>query len=252
MLMSAGNILMLSEGRPGSDNIFSLREGILRLEVDKATYERMGLNGTAVPYEGRKHVKTRYAVEMNLRLPSMVRGKDGFERIVWAFKNVLNSRVAWLFCDLEGSNDGTGPIAAHQPILRKIEPKFEELGEVKMPHLPDEIEANDQETPSELLEWLSLTVSGSERVRKDDQIDPYLSRYQIVGTNTDEAELLSSSLGMVSWHGFLPPSFVQTIVIAALKSCGDGWFALATRAFGGKTHTFLQHNQHTWTWEYED
>lgn len=40
------------------------------------------------------------AVEINLRLPSMLHGKKGFERIVWAFKNVLVNSVTWLFCDL--------------------------------------------------------------------------------------------------------------------------------------------------------
>ena len=40
-------------------------------------------------------------VEINLRLPSMLHGKKGFERIVWAFKNVLNASVTWLFCDLD-------------------------------------------------------------------------------------------------------------------------------------------------------
>ena len=51
---------MLSEGRPGMDQIFSLSEGTLRLEVDKPTYERMGLDGVSIPNEGRKHVKARY------------------------------------------------------------------------------------------------------------------------------------------------------------------------------------------------
>ena len=45
-------------------------------------------------------------VEINLRLPSMVHGKKGFERIVWAFKNVLNQSVAWLFFDLASGSDG--------------------------------------------------------------------------------------------------------------------------------------------------
>ena len=40
-------------------------------------------------------------VELNLRLPSMLHGKKGFERIVWAFKNVLNHSVTWLFYDFE-------------------------------------------------------------------------------------------------------------------------------------------------------
>ena len=53
---------MLSEGRPGIDHIYSLFEGILRLEVDKATFERMGLEGKPSPSEGRKHVKARYGM----------------------------------------------------------------------------------------------------------------------------------------------------------------------------------------------
>ena len=53
---------MLSEGRPGIDHIFSVSDGILRLEIDKATFERTGLDGKAIPNEGRKHVKARYGV----------------------------------------------------------------------------------------------------------------------------------------------------------------------------------------------
>ena len=39
-------------------------------------------------------------VEINLRLPSMLHGKKGFDRIVYAFKNVLTTPVTWLFHDL--------------------------------------------------------------------------------------------------------------------------------------------------------
>lgn len=35
----------------------------------------------------------------------MLHGKKGFERIVWAFKNVLNQRVACLFSDLDSTSD---------------------------------------------------------------------------------------------------------------------------------------------------
>ena len=40
-------------------------------------------------------------VEINLRLPSMRHGKKGFDKIVWAFKNVLSQPLDWLFCDLD-------------------------------------------------------------------------------------------------------------------------------------------------------
>lgn len=46
------------------------------------------------------------AVEIDLRQPSMLHGKKGFERIVWAFKNVLNRSVTWLFHDFEEPSNG--------------------------------------------------------------------------------------------------------------------------------------------------
>jgi len=33
-------------------------------------------------------------------------GKKGFERVVWAARNVLASSVVWLFCDLGGNESG--------------------------------------------------------------------------------------------------------------------------------------------------
>lgn len=79
----AGNILMLSEGRPGVDDRYSLKDGklvpersclpscaiecwlilisgVLRLELAKDKYERCGLVGQPVRDAGRKHFKTRY------------------------------------------------------------------------------------------------------------------------------------------------------------------------------------------------
>jgi hypothetical protein len=55
-----GNVIMLSEGRSGTDNVFSLSDGVLRIEVDKPTYEKLGLEGRAVGGEGKKHVKARF------------------------------------------------------------------------------------------------------------------------------------------------------------------------------------------------
>ena len=85
----AGNVLMVSEGRVGVDHNFSLGDGEsfwisglysrfsvplrkvgsdvvtlgkLRLELDKATYERCGLVGKVMVDQGRKHVKSRYGM----------------------------------------------------------------------------------------------------------------------------------------------------------------------------------------------
>jgi ribonuclease P/MRP protein subunit RPP40 len=47
------------------------------------------------------------AVEVNLRLPSMVSGKKGFNRLVWAFTKELTETVSWLFLDLQTTKDRT-------------------------------------------------------------------------------------------------------------------------------------------------
>lgn len=62
-------------------------------------------------------------VELNLRLPSMLHGKKGFERIVWAFTNVLTQSVAWLFHDLEskpGLVEGDHPPNSKKEIIGMI------------------------------------------------------------------------------------------------------------------------------------
>jgi ribonuclease P/MRP protein subunit RPP40 len=101
---------MLSEGQPGIHNTFSLKDGVLHLDMDKATYERCGLVGIVAPSPGRKHVKSRFRVDLDLRLPSMQHGKKGFERIKWAFKNVVNESMAWLFVDLEHEDITSGTV----------------------------------------------------------------------------------------------------------------------------------------------
>lgn len=50
------------------------------------------------------HPNKQVVVEIELRLPSMLHGKKGFDRIVYAFKNVLKSPVTWLFKDLGQSS----------------------------------------------------------------------------------------------------------------------------------------------------
>lgn len=59
--IKAGNVVMLSEGRAGIDTVLSLCEGILRIEVDRSTFEKLGLEGKCEGGgEGRKHGRERF------------------------------------------------------------------------------------------------------------------------------------------------------------------------------------------------
>ncbi|CAL5874634.1 uncharacterized protein PFLUO_LOCUS8931 [Penicillium psychrofluorescens] len=207
--IKAGNILMISEGRSGSDTVFMLKNGTLQIELGREVFERTGLSGKPCRSGGRKHGKERYLVELNLRLPSMLHGKQGFERIVWAFKNVLNQSLAWLFCDLEESTPNQKkdkkPIHKLQPQWLDCAPFRIERRRVLTPQLQGNVlsdstaEDEIQEKCGSLAEWIAMVQLQSPRVSADDEVDPYLCRYSV----PDHEPAQPSDLVCLKWHGLI-------------------------------------------------
>lgn len=91
---------MLSEGRLDADDVFTLKDGTLSLYLGKESYERAGLVGKPYGVKGKRGVKPRWIVEYDLRHPSMLHGKRGFERLIAACQNVFDKPAKWLFCSL--------------------------------------------------------------------------------------------------------------------------------------------------------
>ncbi|CAD6587543.1 MAG: hypothetical protein ASARMPREDX12_002930 [Alectoria sarmentosa] len=278
MYIKTGNILMLSEGRPGVDDRYSLTDGILRLELAKDKYERCGLVGQSMRDAGRKHIKTRYgeqsqeadknltdfgpsAVEINLRLPSMLHGKKGFERIVWAFKNVLNHSVTWLFYDFN-SNSQHGkaivisksvvdevtncriaakdaPIAKHHPVTKESSPQQKTTERVRVPNLSpphsSNFDDNFEDWALETYEWLSLVAMESPRIISEDIVDPFLSRYQV--PNNDSGKTLN--MVTLTWTGFIPRLWIMQffLYLSTAKTTNrkgassEDFFALSAYSF---------------------
>jgi len=164
----------------------------------------------------------------------MVRGKKGFQRIIWAFENVLSQSSTWLFYDLKGLNDGSGPIDGHQPKVREVKAVVSNLGVAQVPLFTQPSGAEYYDNATGLLEWLTLALSGSTRVRCDDLTDSYLCRYRApVDLNKagEELDLRKEELVRFQWHGLVPPTFVQAVCVAALKAADANWFALSASAF---------------------
>ncbi|OOF95755.1 hypothetical protein ASPCADRAFT_396468 [Aspergillus carbonarius ITEM 5010] len=240
----AGNILMISEGRSGSDSVFTLKDGILKLELSKEIFERTGLTGKPIRSGGRKHAKERYIVEINLRLPSMVHGKKGFERIVWAFKNVLNQSVAWLFFDLASGSDGIAEddlsLKGNHPQIVNCEPIVTERLTTLVPpfqgiNITEEGRSAELEDHcNEISEWLALISLESPRVAAEDDVDPYLCRYSV--PDSDDAK--PSDLVSVKWRGLIPPRWIMQLFVALIRetapknNAASAWFALSSSALG--------------------
>ncbi|KAF2869683.1 ribonuclease P 40kDa subunit-domain-containing protein [Massariosphaeria phaeospora] len=258
-----GNITMLSEGRPLVDNVFSLYEGVLRIEVDRPTYERCGLEGKPIEDGGRKHQKNRWVMEFDLRQPSMLHGKKGFSRLEWACKNVLDQSLTWLFFNFsptsrESLPEGNEPISTYHPFIHSIAPVTTSLPNVLAPELTvaDLTALYDQEDSLSLLEYLNLLSLDSPRVNSTDKVDAFLSRYAVPDFDNGVAE---KNMVRVRWRGFISPQFVRELFLTVRtegmkvkkeEQDGDGgtknkqekrWFALSGLGFGGQSaYTVMQ------------
>jgi ribonucleases P/MRP protein subunit RPP40 len=254
-----GNIAMISEGRPLIDNMFSLYDGVLRLELDRPTYERCGLQGVPIEDGGKKHQKARFLIEVNLKAPHMVHGKKGFGRVVRAAKEVLNRSLTWLVWEGEGDKkEEAEPLAMHHPFLYNVRPEVVLMSDVLVPRLGGEMleGLQDMESSMDLLEWMHLAAMESPRVRKGDRIDDYLSRYQVPNFTRGAEEKdapVSRNLVRVRWRGFMTPTFVKEIYLFLRRNgigggkdqpvdLGQKWFAMTANAFGGYggCYTILQ------------
>ncbi len=65
-------------------------------------------------------------------------------------------------------------------------------------------------------EWLGLVALQSPRVRADDEIDPYLSRYSV----PDSGSAMVSDLVVLQWSGFIPALWIRSLWIRL-------WFGLS-------------------------
>ena len=97
-----------------------------------------------------------------------------------------------------------------------------------------------EEATTELYEWLSLVRLGSPRVKAGDDIDPYLSRYTVPGSDagSDAGGLAATGdVSVLRWTGFFSPSWAcQTLldVVQAMQSTSSSssaWFAVSVSGF---------------------
>ncbi|OKL60172.1 hypothetical protein UA08_04637 [Talaromyces atroroseus] len=243
--VKSGCVLMQSEGRSGVDDVFTLHNGTLTLQVGKDKYERSGLAGKPIRSGGRKHAKERFAIEIDLCQPSMLHGKRAFERIVWACRNVLNASLTWiLVCDASSQNSldqAVAALAKYHP--RILDCRFEETSHpvaqippLSLDEIPPSSSPRDlEEYCNEVSEWLALVSLRSPRISVDDVIDPYLSRYAVPHAESTLPQ--PTALVSLRWQGAMASRWItQLFTLFILEQrlhtdCLNAWTALSASAF---------------------
>src|SRR2546423_11885070 len=109
----------------------------------------------------------------------------------------------------------------HHPNNRLCSFSEVRLDSVAMPKLEPPIWDEDffkedlEEYAAGIHEWLSLVRLESPRVSTDDQIDSFLSRYSVPGSDNYPAEK-PAELVRLRWDGFMSPTWVYTTFLALL------------------------------------
>jgi ribonucleases P/MRP protein subunit RPP40 len=111
---------------------------------------------------------------------------------------------------------------------------------------------SDEEETIEMYEWLGLAIMKSPRIRSDDDIDPYLSRYQVpeFGQSISNESGLKENIIIMRWHGLIDPDFVVQQFLQAYKAGKRTWFAISAASFSNTSYTLLYNqSQQCFTWE---
>lgn len=241
--IKTGSIILISEGRAGIDNTFTVHDGLLRLFLNKEAYERSGLVGKLDGTATAKRTKARWLVEIDLRLPSMQHGRKGFKRVKWAAEKVFDHSVKWLFCDMTPQGDPR-PIDRYHPIWKSAEARTTLMPEAAIPPAmanfasgADGLDAAGREGVDDfagsLYEWLSLVSLESPRITAHDSVDPFLSRYAVTGTEI----AVTQTLRRIRWEGLLPAAWASELLLRTLiglrSAASTSWFALNALGFEG-------------------
>jgi len=138
-----------------------------------------------------------------------------------------------------------------------VQPEVLHIENVKVPSLMkgDDSTILKEEPPEaeQLFEWISLAMLNSPRIRIDDAIDPFLSRYTIPQSEAENEDMNSESasteLVRLRWRAFISPKALTTLWVEVSKAVDTSWFAMGVSCFSGGPYLLLQNSEklvHEW------
>lgn len=91
------------------------------------------------------------------------------------------------------------------------------LGQISTPPMQglvsnDMSEADMQESCGAFAEWIAMVQLGSPRVSAGDDVDSYLSRYNVPGVDAPSTTNLIS----LKWHGLIPAKWILQLLLSLL------------------------------------
>ncbi|KAK0383080.1 hypothetical protein NLU13_8994 [Sarocladium strictum] len=226
--VKTGSVLMMSQGRKAVDDVFTLEYGSLNMYLGKESYERAGLVGKTYGAKGNRKLKPRWVVTYDLKSHSMLHGKKGFDRLVYACHHVFAKPLTWILTTASGKGKfSTTPQPVNKVPCSTIRCEHLKTSDIALRVDRSIVSSEDrlalESVATDLYEWLSLVRLGSTRIMKHDRIDAYLSRYE-----SPEARSGSMEICLMSWQGLVSSEWLYQLAMGVMTSLPQGaWFSLA-------------------------
>jgi len=203
--------------------------GVLTITVEKQSYERLGIVGSTLPWKGCEDI---HVIRLAL-LPSSNRNSEPQTQLIQFYGNKQNAALETFeskgeLWNITYYNNSTRvlPNSSDANILtevHKIIPQIRYVSDAKVPNTPLRPRPKVQDTESEevadweeestlLFEWVGLACLGSQRLKANDNPDPYLAVYS-PGFPVD-----TKSIVHIRWSGLVPLSLIEKVLDIARET----------------------------------
>lgn len=188
--------ICLSDGLLDRDDVFAILDGVLFLSLTTDSYYSAGLLGTKSQSNPGKH-----NIIIDLNSSEYSKGSKSFERLQWVASNTLNRSWNGIVAAAGGHDslrsmfglDAVKPIWIESRIFSAITPVFElnaddTNGMSKESRERYSAEAR-QEFASNIYEWIGMIILQSPLINFGNEIDPYLSQYEVFDAQHNPKDL---------------------------------------------------------------
>ncbi|KAJ3216802.1 Ribonuclease P protein subunit p40 [Clydaea vesicula] len=190
-------------------NVFCiLPNGTLILNLNKDTYETLGLEGKSSTLIRRSD---RFVVKINLLDASFTETKKFYQRVKWCFENSLVTSFNFFLTKYNKSNgnleelDNFGDANIEKVYLNDnylcnenvITPHIEQILE-QLTRSSDLKQSESTELINDLLEWLGMAAVSSDRIMSYDRVDSFISAYKVAQPNRIHNLYSMEATGLIS------------------------------------------------------
>ncbi|KAI8899064.1 ribonuclease P 40kDa subunit-domain-containing protein [Globomyces pollinis-pini] len=187
------------------DVVALLPNGSLILSVCKDTYETLGLTG-----KKSKLSKNHFVITINLMDMEFKSGSKLYDRVQWCFENTFTQLVQFQLYSIDPEQKSREIQFDSHIVYTKLTPEMNvnELDDIVIPDLQqfNFTSLDDGTSVLDLLEWVGMACINGQRIRLNDQPDPFVAIYDTLDHNISLQSLCHYSI-----KGFLTTDLITNL-----------------------------------------